>query len=237
MKKSLAILASSLIGLSAVNAQELEVTATVGAEGLYVFRGVQLANSISTASVDIAYGGFYAGIWGAFPLTRSGSLGATNEVDYYAGFVFPVSDLVSLDVGFTYYTYPEAHDLFKSGGDFEIFVGGSFDVAFSPSLYVYYGLDGAIDKNLVIEVTAGESWEVAPQLSLDLGVFAGWTDLDDNTIDDDYFYYGVSAGLTYSLTEAAAFSVTANWSGADTNKSFNGKSNKAWIGASLSVGF
>lgn len=227
MKKSLAILASSIMGLSAASAQDLEVTVTVGAESQYVFRGAQVADSIATSSIDIAIGGFYAGIWGAFPLTGSDE----NEIDYYAGFVFPVADFVSLDVGFIYYTNPMSHNLFRTGGDFETFVGASIDLPFAPSAYVYYEWES---ETWTIELAAGESWEIAPQTSLDLGVFGGLVSPKGYS---DVWYYGISAGVTYNFTETASVSVVGNFSGSDSNLMSNGRNSKAWLGASFSIGF
>jgi hypothetical protein len=232
MKKSIALIASTLVGFSAVSAQDMSVTATVGAESLYVFRGVQLANSISTTAIDVAYGDFYFGAWAAFPITRSTLDGVEpdNEIDYYAGYGFALNDVLSLDAGFTYYTYPNAADFLKSGNTFETYVGMSFELPFSPSVYGYYDFDL---KNWTFEASAGESWEVADNTSFDMGVFLGHVLVDGG---QNYTYYGATTGVTYSFTENASFSVGLNWSGA-TEDYLNRKNNKFWTAASLTVGF
>ena len=188
---------------SAANAQDLSITSTVGYESVYVFRGVELADDIFHGSVDLSYADFYAGIWTAQPITGS----QANEVDFYAGYGFAISDLVSLDVGGTLYYYPEA----GSGDEttFEAYIGAAFDVMLSPAAYLYYDFDLEI---ITLEASAGYSIPLSDATSFDLGAYAGYQNagdsdnynFDDSPEGDQHWYTGATAEVSYSFSENAS---------------------------------
>src|SRR5690606_22332390 len=97
------------LGATALPAQmdmeDLSMSVTFGWESEYVFRGVQRADEIYAPSIDFSMGGAYAGVWAALPVDDDGVLGGGHETDFYAGYGLALSDLVSLDLGVTYYTY------------------------------------------------------------------------------------------------------------------------------------
>lgn len=218
MKKITAILAASMATASIASAQELSVSSTVGWESTYVFRGVQLAEEYFSASVDVSYGDFYTGVWTALPVDsdpsfmRTHTLGSYDtEFDLYAGYVMGIDEMMSADFGFTYYTYPKREDDFFDSdvNTFEIYTGLSFDVPFSPSVYVFYDFDL---ENLTVEGSAGHSIEVAQNSSVDLSVHLGWVDQDDGP---SYFYYGAGVAYVYAFSDNASFSVGGNYYGAE----------------------
>ena len=86
--------------LAAVCGQEeavAEVSANVGYNSEYIFRGIPQKNSSAFAGLDYSSGGFYAGTWAA-------DVGDGLEVDYYGGYGWEFGDF-GLSVGGTLYTY------------------------------------------------------------------------------------------------------------------------------------
>ncbi len=233
MKKITAILASVMATASLVEASELSVSSTFAWESDYIFRGVRLADEYIAPSIDVSYGDFYAGIWAALPVESMKWDGTDqNEVDYYAGYGLGLSETISADFGFTYYTYPETtDDFFGSGNTFEIYGGLSFDVPFSPAVYAFYDFDL---KALTLEVSGGHSIDLTEESAVDFSVYFGNVNPDSG---GDYFYYGAGVSYNYSLTEHAAVSVGVNFYGADEAMEADGSKNKFTWGASFSAGF
>lgn len=228
---ALAALTAGVMAVPALQAQdtapELSANVTFGWESEYVFRGVKLAEYAFTPAVDISYGGFYAGIWAALPvdtdrsvLPTDGGLGG-NEVDIYAGYSFAATDLISVDFGFTYYTYPDAQDdLFdtfdsdeaEGFNSLEPFIGVAFDVMLQPAVYVFYDIHY---ENLTVEASLGHTFEVAESMGVEVGGFAGMVSLDTELYDDidDYFYVGASIDFVYTILEnvSASIGARASW--------------------------
>ena len=219
MNKTIASMVAALGVATAANAQDLSITSTVGYESVYVFRGAELADDIFHGSVDLAYGDFYAGIWTAQPLTGS----QANEIDFYAGYGFAVSDLVSLDVGGTVYYYPEA----GSGDEstFEAYIGAAFDVMLSPAAYIYYDFDLEV---LTLEGSAGYSVPLSDATSFDLGGYVGFIEPDEG---DSQFYVGATADVSYTFTDNASGAIGIRVSDLE-----DGDTEFYW-GASFTAGF
>lgn len=229
MNKTTAITAAILAGSTFASAQEeLSVSISLAYESDYVFRGVALAEDYFAPSVDITYGDMYAGIWAALPTDSEYG----DEVDFYAGYGFSVSELVSADLGFTYYTYPDSADGLFDGdvNTFEIYAGLSFEAPLSPSVYVFYDLDL---EAFTLETSAGQSWEVSESTAIELAGYLGYVDASGI---DSYFYYG--AGLSYSIamSETASASIGVNWYGSEEDMG-DGDKNKVTVGGSISLGF
>lgn len=225
MKKTIAILAAVVAGTSFAGAQELSISTTVAWESDYVFRGVGLAEEYFAPAIDISYGDFYAGIWAALPVDSEFG----NEVDYYAGYGFGLSETVSADVGFTYYTYPDAGDDFFDSdvNTFEIYGGVSFEAPLSPAAYVFYDFDL---EALTLELSGGHSVEVSEKGTVDLTGFLGYVDADGF----DWYYYGLGASLTHSFTDNASASVFVNWYGSEED-TIMGDDNELSFGVSFTA--
>ena len=229
MKKITAIWAASLATASISSAQELSVSATVAWESEYVFRGVQLADEYYSPAIDISYGDFYAGLWAALPVESKYG----NEVDFYAGYGFGLTDVISADVGFTYYTYPDGSDGFFDDdvNTFEVYTGLSFDAALSPSVYVFYDFDL---EALTFEGSIGHSVEAGENGTVDFSAYVGIVDPDEG---DQYMYYGAGVSYSYALAENASISISGNYYGADEDYMFGGNDNKISWGLSFTSGF
>ena len=87
------------LSLAAVSAPALAVdmSANIGYNSQYIFRGIPQKNSSAMAGLDLEAGGFYLGTWGA-------DVGDGLEIDYYGGYGFEVGPM-SFGVGGTLYTY------------------------------------------------------------------------------------------------------------------------------------
>jgi len=228
MKKTTAIVAAILAGTTLASAQELSVSASIGYESDYIFRGVALAEDYFAPSVDITYGDMYIGLWAALPTDSE----YENEIDFYAGYGFEISELISGDVGFTYYTYPDSADgVFDSDvNTFEVYTGLSFEAPLSPSVYVFYDFDL---KAWTVETSAGHTWQVSETTSLEAAGFLGYVKPDGS---DSYTYYG--AGLTYSIeiSENASWSIGVNYYELEEDM-IDGDKDKITVASSFSFGF
>ena len=100
MKKLLAI-AAFLAAFSSLKA-ETEMSASIGYDSKYIFRGVALADESMTVSIDAEFDSAYLGMWTNQPITGN----FDNEFDFYGGLGFDVAEGISMDVGGTLYYYP-----------------------------------------------------------------------------------------------------------------------------------
>lgn len=232
MKKTIVCLAALGAGMSYAGAQELSISSSFAWESEYIFRGVQFADEYFAPSVDLAYGGFYAGIWAALPFDLDRSMGEVNEVDYYGGYAMDVSETVGLDFGATYYTFDSQDDFFDSDvNTFEVYTGISMSTALSPAFYVYYDFDL---ETLTFEGSVGHSIEVGETSTVDFSASAGWVEPD---VGDSYLYYGASASYFYGFTENAGLSIGLNYYGADEDLMYGGDGNTLTYSFSFSAGF
>jgi uncharacterized protein (TIGR02001 family) len=215
--KKLLVIAAFLAAFSSVNA-ETNMSASVGYDSKYVFRGVELADESMTVSLDVEFDDAYLGMWTNQPITS----GIDNEFDFYGGMGFDVAEGISMDVGGTLYYYPE------SGGSsetFEIYTGFAFDTDLNPAFYIYYDLDL---EALTFEGSVGHSYEMDEKSSLDVAAFYGHVDGDGF----NYSYYGASLDVVYSLSDSSAASVGVRY----TNGS-DDLADKVYFGAAVSTGF
>jgi uncharacterized protein (TIGR02001 family) len=86
----------------------------------YRFRGVSLSdnNVAIQPSLTVSHeSGFYAGVWGS-NLEDTLTYGEV-EVDLYAGYATDIAEGTSIDVGLTYYVYPDGKSAFGPSDYFE----------------------------------------------------------------------------------------------------------------------
>lgn len=182
---------------------ELSGTGQVAYESQYVFRGKKIANSSLQPKGEIgmqvgADGNFYVGGWSNQPISRrtSGSgPDQANELDIFGGMTYslPYFTGLQVDIGDTYYWYPEAggQPIFGLPGSSrvsrtdEAYIGFSYDTSsmpllggtnLSPSVYYYHDL--MLDANIV-EVSVKTTWDLThvvgfSGLSISPTVLGGW---------------------------------------------------------------
>ena len=78
-------------------AMAVDLSANIGYNSQYIYRGIPQKNSSAFGGLDLSTGDFYLGTWGA-------DVGDGIEIDYYGGYGFNVGDF-NFAVGGTIYTY------------------------------------------------------------------------------------------------------------------------------------
>ncbi len=172
-----------------------EVSANVAATSNYLWRGLEQTNGAAAISGGIDYShdsGYYAGAWVS---NADWAESMSYELDLYTGFTGSITDVLSYDVGFIYYAYPDE----KTGdADFsEIYGSLTFDTL-TLGLAVLTSATGAdagdaIYANADYTVTLSNKADI----TIHLGSYSGdW--LAEDSIDyglslsKDGFTFGVS---------------------------------------------
>lgn len=116
----------------------------------YRFRGISQTwkQPALQGGIDYAHSsGFYAGNWNS-NVSGNSYLNGNLEMDFYAGFKFPVAGSITMDVGALYYYYPAAK--YNAAGDKydnqELYVGASWEwlsVKYSYGISDFFGLKTA----------------------------------------------------------------------------------------------
>ena len=142
MKRTLALIAATAsLTAFATPVLAADISANIGWNSQYIFRGILQSKSSAMGGVDLEAGGFYAGVWGA-------DVDDGLEIDYYGGYGFDLGP-VSLGLGGTIYTYTGDFDdtykeiNFSAGFAFLTFDAavGSYDNFDGPSQdYEFYSL-------------------------------------------------------------------------------------------------
>ncbi|MDT8319819.1 MAG: TorF family putative porin [Xanthomonadales bacterium] len=123
-----------------------DLSANVGFNSEYIFRGIPQKTSSAFGGLDLEAGGFYLGTWGA-------DVGDGLELDYYGGYRFEV-DQFSFGIGGTVYTYTGDFDdtykevNFSAGWSFLTFDAavGNYENFSGPQLdYAYYSLTAELN--------------------------------------------------------------------------------------------
>lgn len=156
MKKTLTSTAAATLALAtlatAPTAEAVDLSANLGYNSEYIFRGIPQKNSSAFGGLDLSAGGFYAGTWAA-------DVGDGLEIDYYAGYGLELGDF-TLSAGFTLYTYTGDFDdtyqevnlsagwewlTFDAAiGEYDNFAGPTLDYQFYSLTAAYNGFYGKI---------------------------------------------------------------------------------------------
>ncbi len=232
LKRFLLIPTLFLIAGHGVSAQTtISVDTSFAYESEYVFRGVQFADSSFQPSVEIGYSSFYLGTWINSPIVDRDAQ-FLNEIDFYGGFGFDLGKKLSLDVGLTYYWFPEEPS--ADAQTRELYLGAAADTMLSPEVYFFYDFD--LDT-FTVEGAVGHSFKLGESvdspLALDVGAYLAYVapKLGSNGV-----YFGGSADISYVLSPYTAFSLGVRSSGISSEIG-NGRTGNIWWGMSFSAGF
>lgn len=176
----------------------------------YVFRGATL-NSGPALQPGVEVSGLPVsfGIWGNLDVDDNGgslASGQFSEIDIYFSYDLPI-DLgpVGLSIGYTEYTYPVGVE-----ADREVSLTAALsDTVLSPSLAIYYGIDGAIEKSLYIEMGLGHEEDLGKLcagLTGNLNVALGY--MAPDTGDSGFSHADIGIGLGYDVFSASVVYVT-----------------------------
>lgn len=243
-------LAALLLGASAISpaafAQDSELSVSTGVDYVsqYVFRGGSLADDSIQPWAEASYGNFTVGGWFSTGIGEN-SFAATDEFDLYAGYSVPLDSSISLDLGATYYHYPQLGSFFSTAieettqlnaGTYEVSASVGFgEIPLSPSVTAYYDL--TLD-NFTLEASAGHSFALTETNAFDLGLTVGLVDVDNGT---SYEWATASASVSHGFTDAVSAYVGANFTlNSEDFLDFDspeGEDNLFWVGTGISAGF
>ncbi|WP_298915068.1 TorF family putative porin [uncultured Algimonas sp.] len=204
----------------------------------YVFRGASLGADSIQPYVEISSGGFTGGIWASTGVGE-GSQAAADEIDFYGGYSVPLDGSISLDLGVTYYHYPQSGDLLETedgaAGSYEVSAALGFgDVMFAPSVAAYY--DFTLE-NFTLEGAIGHKTGFDEKNAVDFGLTVGLVDGDGTS----YEWATATAALSHAITEAASVYVGANYTVNSENaldfNALNRRDELLWFGTGISTRF
>lgn len=199
MKRSIAVLmmVSMVCGISYAEGPAYSVS--MDAASAYVFRGTTFNDGlVLQPGGEAAMGDITVGVWGNYDVDDYGGTIDDNklsEVDYYASYALPV-DAVGLSVGYTAYNYPDS----DADTDHEISMSAEIDAMLSPSLAVYYGVDGGIKKSVYVELGLGHEFEISEDLTAETTVAVGYLDPDSG--DSGFSHANIGVDLGYKIFHA-----------------------------------
>jgi len=267
MKKLIAAMAFAGVASASANiVEDLSISGSFDYESEYIFRGQNYAGHSFQPGVEFGYGVLggdaYVGVWSSHEISNNSDGLNDTEVDFYAGYALGLNELVQdlplvLDVGFTYYMYPDSNTVVAGVGEWgidrtrEAYVGLAADMPLSPALYYYYDFD--LEQS-VLELSVGHSFDLAEFIdvnaSLDIGAYWGFVQTDNlgaNQNDalftsagigqeNGYSYGGISADIVYALSETASASVGGRYSANNDGSQslYNGQEHNLWFGSTLS---
>lgn len=176
-------------------------TVTPGFVSQYMFRGQLISGPSFDPSVEADYGNYALGLWGTAPFTK---VEGQPELDVYGSYSHSFNDSLSIQPGFTLYTYANAPT-----------DQGFYKATFEPSLALPYTVDGITLTPKVYyditlrgpteELTAAYTQPLTPAIptELDFTATVGTYRLDSftNTSPEvrawgEYWLVGVSAPFT-----------------------------------------
>lgn len=207
---SLILGAALIIGLALpakANDNQVSLSAIATLTTDYIFRGVSYSGQEPAvqAEFDLAYGIFYAGMWGSnvdLGGTPFGGSVATLEIDYYAG-IAPTWQGINFDIAGLYYTYPGAYDPAGNFDYFELKTGASytFNEALTLGVANFWSPDysGGVGDSDALELSAEYAFSgklfnfFLPSVSGGIG----WQWFSD--LDSDFTYW--NTGLTLGFME------------------------------------
>jgi len=165
------------------------LSANIGYNSEYIFRGIPQKNSSAFGGLDLEAGGFYLGTWGA-------DVGDGLEIDYYGGYGVEVGD-VSLSAGGTIYTYTGDFD--DTYREFNFSAGYAF-LTLDAAAGEYKNFDGPTLKYQFYSLKA------------EYNGFWGRVGMFDDDFDGNYYEAGYGNTLTVSDTDLFDYSLTVTYS-------------------------
>lgn len=207
---------------AAPEAFKSSVEVGVDAATSYVFRGATIdKNPVLQPAISAEIlEGLTLGVWGNLALdddkVEGIEAGEFNEVDLSVAYTLPTGKC-PLGIGLVYneYLYPNTVDSVgptnasqvvaldydrEIGVNFELQTNCALDNALSPTLGVFYGVDGGIDSNLYVELGLGHTFEkVAEGVDIELGGTLGYANPDNGEDKDGLSFASVSAGLNVGV--------------------------------------
>ena len=174
-----------------------EASLSLDLANAYIFRGTTFNDgAVLQPGLEVGgLGGLSVGVWGNLDLDDYDGAVADSqfqEVDLYGSYALPVEAL-DLSVGYCEYLYP------SGGGDADREVSLSAGVAagvIDLGAGFHYGVDGAIQDSLYVELSAGTGIDLTEEVALDLGATVSYMSPDEG--EDGFSHFTASLGLSYA---------------------------------------
>ncbi len=207
MKKTSTILAIGS-GLFLSNAQaEIESEFHVGYNSEYIFRGTDLGDDAYEFGLNFAGSSDFGLDWsaGVWSISPDGSDGNVDELDIYAA-VSKDFTYGTVAVGFTAYTYDGPIQ-----DDADVFISFAAEPleGYDASLTVFFGTDGALEDQVLLELSAGHSFSISERVSGNFGLTFGYiADEGDGGYaqSDGSAYFSATLSLDVALSDEMTFS-------------------------------
>jgi len=243
------LLAATAIAPTAF-AQDSNISVSTGVDYVseYVFRGTSFAGASVQPYAEASIGNFTVGGWFSTAIGEDSDI-AGDEFDLYAGFSVPLEGSISLDLGATYYHFPQGGSFFETeggnAGSYEVSASVGFgEVPLAPALTAYYDFTF---EAFTLEGAVGHSFSVGESQSFDLGLTAGLVDVSGGS----YEWATASASLGHSFTDDVSAYIGANYSLSSIESldfertgsaaigfgSTTDSKDKFWTGVGVSAGF
>ncbi len=197
---AVAVLLSST-ALTPARAQSPELSANVGLTSDYIFRGVSQSDRHMAVQggFDLAYGIFYAGVWGSnvdFGVNNAGLSYADIETDLYAGLKFKLMPKLEADIGAIYYDDPGARQNYFEG---KFGLSAALTDNFSVSGTVFYSPDYYFQSGKTFTYEGGA--ELTLPADFKLSGTVGTVQFRDPALDDyNYWNVGISKDFLKKFT-------------------------------------
>lgn len=229
-------------------ASDVSVNADVGLYSAYVWRGQIINdNMVAQPSVTAAKGPFSLNVWGNWNAVTRHDGDDDTEIDYTAAYTLPFNtDVVTVDVGMIYYTFPGSGNGLKSTE--EVFVKSTFNnIILTPVASAYYDIDEV--NGWYGNLACSQGVEISDALSAEIGASVGYgtrnynrvawgEDNGSGAVND----YNVYASADYALTEDLSLGALLQYTYLDNGVGHDAQANGAnndilWGGVTLSYKF
>ena len=184
LRKAMGIGIVLLSGLHHQNVAAQDLSANIGYNSEYIYRGIPQKSSSVFAGADIEAAGFNLGVWGA-------DVGDGLEIDYYGGYSFAAGDF-GFSVGGTWYTYTGNFD----DEYLELNLGASWKfLSFDAAIGEYDNFSGPALNYQFYSLTAGYNG------------FYGKIGTFEDDFDGAYYEAGFGDTLTFRDTDLFDYAI------------------------------
>ena len=196
MKKFITLLSAAVAATVMTASAEVSIDLV----SAYVFRGGTINDefNIQPGFETGMFGElFTVGTWANFNTDTS----EFDEIDYYIGYSVPLEGPVTVDIGYTEYVY-------NVGGeaDREPYLAlGTSAAGVDFGFLLAYGISGAIDSSLYIELSAGYAVPVSEDIEVALGAALGYADPDEG--ESGFSHLTLDAGVDLPVGEDYSISL------------------------------
>lgn len=205
MKKIIVAMMAVLMAASvSVATSEDKVTGDVyvGPVSKYVFRGLDLSENrgVIQGGVDLSYKNFTLSYWTNYQTISGPTLEAGNatETDITLNYAYTPVELLTLNVGNTYYTFDGFDDTN------ELYLKATVNTLLAPTVAMYYDWDNAKQGGLFYTLSIGHTFNPLKNLGINLGALASYNAKNPSASVNynNLHNYELTASLDYSVTDS-----------------------------------